>query len=186
MSRPATACHVVAARDRAAPLVLTCEHASAALPEPWAWPERDAWLAQTHWAVDLGAEDLTRELADAMGAGAALCGFSRLLIDPNRPLGSPELIRTTAEGRAITFNASVDEGERRRRVPWWEAYHHAAESVARDSEAPFVLAVHSFTPLYEGQRRELAIWAKPSASSWLASSCRSWNLKNSSPPCPAR
>ena len=151
------ACHVVVARDRSAPVVLTCEHASARLPEPWAWPVGDAWLTHTHWAVDLGAEDLTRELADEMGAGAAICGFSRLLIDPNRPLGSPELIRRTAEGRAVALNAAVDAAERRRRIAWWQAYHHGAESVARDSEAPFLFAVHSFTPVYEGQQRELVI-----------------------------
>ncbi|MEQ9320232.1 MAG: N-formylglutamate amidohydrolase, partial [Polyangiaceae bacterium] len=110
------ACHVIPARDATAPLVLTCEHASAELPDPWSWPVGDEWLTRTHWAVDLGAEELTRELAEAMGAGAAICGFSRLLIDPNRPLGSPELIRTTAEGRVVSFNASVDAEERARRV----------------------------------------------------------------------
>lgn len=151
------ACHVVPARDRSAPLVLTCEHASSKLPEPWSWPAEDAWLTQTHWAIDLGAEDLTRELAEDMGAGAAICGFSRLLIDPNRPLGSPELVRALAEGRRVHLNADVDAEERARRIRWWESYHHAAESVSRDSEAPFLLAVHSFTPVYEGQRRELAI-----------------------------
>jgi len=151
------ACHPIAAKDRAAPLVLTCEHASAHLPDPWTWPREDAWLAHTHWAVDLGAADLTRELAETMGAGAALCGFSRLLIDPNRPQGSPELIRRTAEGRAVALNASVDAAERRRRLAWWEAYHHAAESLAIDSGAPFLFAVHSFTPVYEGQQRDLAL-----------------------------
>lgn len=151
------ACHVVPARDRHAPLVLTCEHASARLPEPWVWPDADAWLTLTHWAVDLGAEDLTRELAEQMGAGAVICGFSRLLIDANRPLGSPELIRRTAEGRRVALNASVDAEERQRRIAWWQAYHHGAESAARDSAAPFLFAVHSFTPVYEGQRRELAM-----------------------------
>jgi predicted N-formylglutamate amidohydrolase len=80
-----------------------------------------------------------------------------LLIDPNRPLGSPELIRNLAEGRPIELNASVDGRERRRRIAYWEGYHHGAESASRDSDAPFLFAVHSFTPLYEGQRRKLAI-----------------------------
>lgn len=151
------ACEVIVARDRSAPLMLTCEHASAKLPAPYAWPRGDAWLAHTHWAVDLGAADLTRELAEAMGASAVLCGFSRLLIDPNRPLGSPTSIRMRAEGRTIELNASVDAVERRRRVAYWEGYHHGAESAARDSEAPVLFAVHSFTPVYEGQQRELSI-----------------------------
>ena len=44
-------------------LVLTCEHASAALPEPWTWPEEDRWLVDTHWASDIGAAAFTRRLA---------------------------------------------------------------------------------------------------------------------------
>jgi len=75
---------LVEKRSARCPIILTCEHASERMPEPFRFPEEDAWLVGTHWAYDLGAADLTRELADAIGAAAVLSRFSRLLIDPNR------------------------------------------------------------------------------------------------------
>jgi predicted N-formylglutamate amidohydrolase len=154
---PDDACEVIAASDAAAPMIITCEHASNRLPAPWRWAEGDRWLERTHWAFDIGAAELTRELARASGAAAVLAGFSRLLVDPNRSLGAPTLIRGHAEGRAILLNAAVDQRERRRRVRYWEAFHHAADRAARTSRAPILLAVHSFTPEYEGSRREVEI-----------------------------
>jgi predicted N-formylglutamate amidohydrolase len=151
------AVEIVAARHGRASVVLSCEHASAKLPAPWSWPEADRWLTHTHWAVDIGAAELTRELAEALGAGAALARFTRLLIDPNRPPGSPTLIRKTAEGRAVQLNAQVSALERQRRLRLWQAYHRELSSLAADTSAPVLFAVHSFTPIYEGNPRELAL-----------------------------
>lgn len=45
-------------------IFLTCEHASSSIFEGWGdWPKEDAWVQSMHWAVDIGAEILTRELA---------------------------------------------------------------------------------------------------------------------------
>ena len=46
-------------------VALTCEHASVRIPDAWpaGWPTEDAAVVGTHWSIDLGAEDLTRELA---------------------------------------------------------------------------------------------------------------------------
>jgi predicted N-formylglutamate amidohydrolase len=154
---PSEACERIAAADAAAAIVITCEHASNRLPAPWRWAEGDRWLERTHWAYDLGAAELAREIAGAAGAAAVLAGFSRLLVDPNRSLGAPTLIRSHAEGRAVLLNAGVDHAERARRVRYWEAFHHAADAVCRASAAPILLAVHSFTPEYEGTRREVEL-----------------------------
>ena len=72
-------------------VVLTCEHASNRLPEPWKWSERDQRLIDDHWAWDIGAADFSRELADRLGAVAVLARFTRLLVDANRPLDSDTL-----------------------------------------------------------------------------------------------
>ena len=49
--------------DDHARVLLTCEHATNRLPEPWVWPEADLRLVDTHWAIDLGVADVTRKLA---------------------------------------------------------------------------------------------------------------------------
>lgn len=148
------ACEVVAPTAAAAPFVLTCEHASARLPDPWRWSAADRWLADTHWAYDLGADALTRELSAAAGAPGVLARFSRLLVDPNRPGDDPTVFRERAEGRVIELNQELSAEDRARRLGYWSAYHLACEGAVDACPATVVFAIHSFTSDYEGQRRD--------------------------------
>lgn len=138
-------------------LVLSCEHADNRLPASWAWTDEDAWIRETHWAYDIGAARLTREIASLAKAPAVLAKFSRLLIDPNRPLASDTLIRETAEGRGVHLNRSVDDRDRTERVAYWEAYHAAFSEMARAPACEVIFAVHSFTDSYEGSVRDFEI-----------------------------
>ncbi|HHH11454.1 MAG TPA: hypothetical protein ENK23_05200 [Sorangium sp.] len=142
-------------------LLLSCEHASRHLPAPWQWQAQDHWLRHTHWAYDIGAATLTRQLAQQTGAAAALSRFSRLLIDANRPTDSDTLIRRQAQGRPVLLNAAVSAQDRARRLAYWRGYHRAlgeqAQALARRHQDGVLLALHSFTPLYEGHVRELAL-----------------------------
>jgi predicted N-formylglutamate amidohydrolase len=148
------AVEIIQAQKAGSPLLISCEHASQRMPPAWSWDPADAWIRDTHWAYDIGAAVLVRELCAAMGAGAVLANFTRLLVDPNRPAASPTLVRTHAEGREVVLNSDIDDDERGRRLAYWEAYHSALDAAARDSRAPVLLAIHSFTPSYEGQERE--------------------------------
>ncbi len=139
-------------------LVFTCEHASAALPEPWTWPRKDHWLVDTHWAIDIGAADFTRRVATLMNAPAVLSCFSRLLIDPNRPLDSDTLFRENAEGRTVHLNEALLEAERSRRIErFYEPYHAAVSSVVERSACDTVFSIHTFTDDYEGEKRHLEV-----------------------------
>jgi predicted N-formylglutamate amidohydrolase len=139
------------------PVFLTCEHASERLPSPFEWPADDSWLAGTHWAYDLGAAELTRELAAAFRATAVLSRFSRLLVDPNRDEDAADLFRSVAEGRAVYLNRSIDAAERALRLTMAREYHRTIDDALARDPAPVVLSIHSFTPLYEGQRRAVEI-----------------------------
>jgi predicted N-formylglutamate amidohydrolase len=147
----------IAARRAQTRFVLTCEHASQSLPEGWSLAGEDGWLRDTHWAYDLGAAELTRELAEASGAPAVLSRVSRLLVDSNRADDSPTLIVEHCEGRAVQLNRDVDAAERERRLHYWRNYHRAVDETVSSHQAPAVLAVHSFTPVYEGKEREVAV-----------------------------
>jgi predicted N-formylglutamate amidohydrolase len=87
-------------------LMLTCEHASVRLPEPWQWPDGDARLLGMHWSFDAGAEDFTRELSARLPSVAVLARFSRLLCDANRPLGAETMFRNVADGQPVLLNDS--------------------------------------------------------------------------------
>ena len=139
-------------------VLLTSEHAGEALPEGVDWPAQDEWLRGTHWAVDLGAAALTRELSAAMDAPAILARYSRLWADANRPHDSDTLFRELAEGRPVALNQSLSPAERTRRLEHCYApYHAAVRETLAASAARVVFAIHSFTPVYEGERRSLAL-----------------------------
>jgi predicted N-formylglutamate amidohydrolase len=141
-----------------AAVVLSCEHASARLPQPWSWSEEDRWLPPLHWASDLGARALTLELAAALSASAVLARFTRLLVDPNRDPGHVDLFRRMADGKPVHLNQGIDESERARRMHgYYEPFHTALEQALARSRAPLLLSIHSFTPNYEGTVREVEI-----------------------------
>ncbi len=141
-----------------APIFLTCEHASEILPAPWQWSESDRRLVGTHWAYDLGAREVTLELADALDASAVLSRFTRLLIDPNRAESNADLLRRFAEGAAVELNHEVTSDERTRRlVSYYRPFHAAVERELSSVRAPILLSVHTFTPVYEGHIRQVEL-----------------------------
>ena len=144
--------------DFSSRVVFTCEHASADLPEPWTWPEEDHWLVDTHWASDIGAGAFTRRVARLMNAPAVLSRFSRLLIDPNRPLDSDTLVRKNADGRTVQLNELLLDTERQRRIDrFYLPYHEAVSAMVERSEGDTVFSIHTFTDNYEGDARVLEI-----------------------------
>jgi predicted N-formylglutamate amidohydrolase len=156
-SRGADGYERIEARRAKTRFVLTCEHASQELPPEWSLSAEDGWLRDTHWAYDLGAAELTRELADASGAPAVLSRISRLLVDANRAEDSDTLIRQRCETRSVGLNRSLGADERERRLDYWRSYHRAVDQTVAGHRAPVVLSLHSFTPVYQGQRREVAL-----------------------------
>jgi predicted N-formylglutamate amidohydrolase len=55
------------------------------------------------------------------------------------------------------MNQRVDAIDRDRRLAFWEKYHHALHCEVERSPAEILLAVHTFTPFYDGERREMEI-----------------------------
>lgn len=146
------------ARQRRVGVVLTCEHASERLPDAWSWPSADRRLLGTHWASDLGIADLTRELAEALGCAATLSRFTRLLIDPNRPLSSPTLFRSHCDGEPVQLNVGLTDADRHARIRgYYRPYHVACDAMVAAQAGALVLGMHSYTPSYEGNRREVEL-----------------------------
>ena len=130
---------------------LTCEHASEALPDGWSWPEADRRWLGTHWAIDIGAAELTRAVATALQAPSVLARFSRLLVDPNRSLSAGTLFRRHCDGIEVELNKALSFEEKQRRIhACYEPFHHAVDAMLRATPHAHVLSMHSFTPVYEG------------------------------------
>jgi predicted N-formylglutamate amidohydrolase len=140
------------------PVFLTCEHASERLPPGYEWHARDLRLLGSHWAYDLGAAALVRELSAVLSAPAVLARFSRLLVDPNRAEGEETLFRTHADGEAVELNRDLAEAERAARLErFHRPYHAAVDRRLGAHRAEVLLSIHTFTPVYEGARRAMEI-----------------------------
>ena len=145
------------ARERG--LLLVADHAKRNLPEEYGDLGLPAEEFQRHIAYDIGVEAVTRKLAALTGAPAVLANFSRLLIDPNRGEDDPTLIRQLYDGTIVPANYPLAAEEREQRLelfyrPYQDAVAALTASVAAASGgAPFILSVHSFTPVMQGHVR---------------------------------
>lgn len=148
--------------ERVADFLVLCEHAGNRIP-PWLpVPEHERHWLDTHWGYDLGAGAVARAVAQSLGTTAVLAEFSRLVCDPNRPLGSDTWIRKTVEeGYALSFNARVPPEQEDHRRALWAAYHRAVDRTIRASlqqgVRPFLFSVHSMTHLYVGHARDMEL-----------------------------
>jgi predicted N-formylglutamate amidohydrolase len=145
--------------DRKRGIVLLADHAKRDLPDEYGDLGLPASEFQRHIAYDIGAEQVTRRLAELTGAPALLANFSRLLIDPNRGEDDPTLIRQLYDGTVVPGNYPMTPQERERRIdrfyrPYQDAVGALVASVARaSSRAPFLFSIHSFTPNMQGHER---------------------------------
>lgn len=156
MSEPA-AFEIINA-DGTSPYVLTCEHASNYIPARYGNLGVAEAELQRHIAYDIGAAGMSRLLSTALDAPLILSGYSRLLIDCNRPLHSPTLMPVVSETTDIPGNRNLsrDEIATRARDFYWP-YQNAVTSVLDQrqarGQATTLLAMHSFTPVFKGFQR---------------------------------
>jgi predicted N-formylglutamate amidohydrolase len=135
------------------PLVLTCEHASCAIPGEYDLG-LEAELLEEHIGWDIGARRVTETLARQFDAVAVLSGVSRLVIDCNRDLSDHDLIVAESHGVPVPGNVSIDGAERQRRVrDFYRPYHETVDAVLAERRGAFLFSIHSFTPTLKGRER---------------------------------
>lgn len=142
----------------ASPLVLVCEHASNFIP-----PELDNLClteeARTsHAAWDPGALSVAKTMANDLDASLVFSKVSRLVYDCNRPPDSPEAMRETSEAFEIPGNRNLSAADREARTArFYKPFCEAVEAELNRHESPIVITLHSFTPVFEGQARDVEI-----------------------------
>ena len=143
-------------------LLITCEHASNAVPAPLTKTPADQRWLDDHWGWDIGAADVVKELVRIKSCVGVLCGYSRLVIDANRELDHADLIRRQIYGEPLSFNRGLNDAEVDRRAAEFHAPYHEAVSqqlkkrLELDGDV-LLLSVHSFTPELDGERRPMEI-----------------------------
>jgi predicted N-formylglutamate amidohydrolase len=141
------------------PSLVVCDHACNLVPNQLADLGLSREILSRHIAWDIGAASVARRLASRLGATAVLSGVSRLVIDCNRPLGHSTSICPASDGTPIPGNCALEnEHIRQRETQYFYPYHGAISTQLRRLEDIFVevaavIAVHSFTPVMNGQAR---------------------------------
>jgi predicted N-formylglutamate amidohydrolase len=132
-------------------IVLLCEHASNHMPAEYRSLGLDARHLERHIAWDIGAAEVTRRLSSLLDAPAFLSTYSRLLIDLNRPLASPDSIPLRSEDTDIPGNVGIDTAEAARRASAIFAPFHDRVATHLDRHArrsTRIVTIHSFTPVF--------------------------------------
>ena len=149
------ACEVINAGGAGAAF-LVCDHASNRVPRSLGNLGLEPARLAEHIGWDPGAVEVARRLSGHLDAPLILSAYSRLVIDCNRPLASPESITEQSAGVSVPGNRALTPGDRTARVNGLFRPYHEAIARLLDSRAgrpSLLLSIHSFTPELDGQRR---------------------------------
>jgi predicted N-formylglutamate amidohydrolase len=144
----------------AGPFVFTCDHASNRVPRALGLLGVNEGDLARHIGWDIGAAAVTAGLAARLDGWAILQNYSRLVIDCNRPPGVPSSIPVRSEATDIPGNiglSAVQAEQRRAEIfaPYHGAIESALEARAARGQASILVTVHSSTPVYAGDAREM-------------------------------
>ena len=135
--------------------ILTCEHASAAIPAEYENLGLAPYELNRHIARDKGAGEVCRLLAKEMGCAAFLGRYSRLLIDLNRRTDENELILEESDMTIIPANQNLTGAERKKRIqryytPYYNALEKYIAGLQQKGIKPVLFSIHSYTPQLKG------------------------------------
>ena len=137
-----------------APVLFLCEHAGRAIPKTLGTLGLNEKALMSHRGWDIGAEALARNLANRLNAPLILQRYSRLVIDGNRPPGSPESILEVSDGVEIEVNKKLSLHERiAREKAIFAPMDQAINDAFSASQRIAAFSIHSFSPQLGGQSR---------------------------------
>jgi len=147
--------YVVERADAASPFFLTCDHAGTRLPRALGDLGLAAGALLTHAGWDIGALDVARALSARLDATLVWQPYSRLVVDCNRPADSAQLVPTRSERIEVPGNRGLDAQARAARLaavhaPYHDTIARLLDARAAGRQTSVYVAVHSFTPVYDG------------------------------------
>jgi predicted N-formylglutamate amidohydrolase len=132
-------------------IFLTCEHAGNEIPEKYEKYFSEAGeVLETHRGYDPGALDLFKELS-RLAIFSQEYMISRLLIEPNRSLGHPQLF---SEFTAQLPEAQKEELLEEYYLPYRNFVEGRIAALISEGKEIVHISVHTFTPQLEGEIRD--------------------------------
>ncbi len=155
------------------PVVVICEHASRHIPDTLKGLGLSESDQQSHIAWDIGAEAVSRRLAELLDAPLILQRYSRLVYDCNRPPTSHGAMPVVSETTRVPGNEALASGDREQRIneiyePFHDQVSEIINSMADRGTLPTIVTLHTFTPTYKGVPRNLDLGVLHDSDSRLA------------------
>jgi predicted N-formylglutamate amidohydrolase len=144
----------------ASPLFLTADHAGRTIPRSLRRLGVTDAEMERHIAWDIGIAGVTERLSALLDATAVLQAYSRLVIDCNRNPAWPSALPVVSEYTAIPGNQALTDADRAARVDAIFTPYHDRTRALLDSRAgrrTLFVAMHSFTPSFKGEQRDMQV-----------------------------
>ncbi|SFM35938.1 N-formylglutamate amidohydrolase [Shimia aestuarii] len=157
--------------DGRSSVVLVCEHASSFIPDALDNLGVAEEFRQSHVAWDPGALAVAERMARILDAKLVVSGVSRLVYDCNRPPEAPDAMPARSEIVDVPGNVGLNDAARAARVAtYYEPFRTLLAQTVSQTEAPVIVTVHSFTPVYHGKTRAVEIGVLHDVDTRLADS----------------
>lgn len=139
-------------------VVVVCEHASCFIPEVFGGLGVSPDALQSHAVWDPGAMAVAQGLAERLDAVLVAAGVSRLVYDCNRPVSAPDAMPAQSETIRVPGNLNLTEDDRAERAArYYEPFRARLAATVAARPKPIIVTVHSFTPVYHGEKRAVEI-----------------------------
>lgn len=103
-----------------------------------------------HIGLDIGAAAVARGVAERERAPTILGGYSRLIVDLNRPISDEAAVPAISDGTRIPGNERLSSEQLGIRHAVHAAYHGKVARALDEQRPRLILSVHSFTPRMRG------------------------------------
>ncbi|MEH6633124.1 MAG: N-formylglutamate amidohydrolase [Halopseudomonas aestusnigri] len=142
--------------------VIVCEHASNYIPPEYNNLGLQEDVLKKHIAWDPGALSVAQTMSKLLNAPLVEQCVSRLIYDCNRPPEAHNAMPIQSEFFEIPGNINLSQKERDRRIatvytPFKNALSSCIDQKVSEGHTPVVITVHSFTPIYKGEKRDVEI-----------------------------
>jgi len=146
-----------------APFFISCEHATGRIPKQFGTlglKVKELSGISDHF--DKGAEFIARRLSHNLRARCMLSSYSRLVVDLNRGLDHPDIVKTHSFGKFIPMNQNLSALEKTNRIKsYYAPYHRRMEkeidALKKMHDNVHYISVHSFSGWIKGKGRDADI-----------------------------
>lgn len=136
-------------------IIFTCEHASNNIPTEYKqYFVGKSALMKTHEAYDIGAYEIFKYLKKVFNTPGQHGKWSRLLIDLNRPLANPRCFSKVT--RLLSREMKSQIASKHYQVYWDDIFSLIKQNI-KPGQYVLHIAVHSFTPSLNGNKRNADI-----------------------------